>query len=1062
MAGTGLPLPKRRDSLSQTQKLTPQINAARWSTASEWQEVENAARGLAGVGFGIADRATAEREAEEKRAELEARASYLAGQENEIAAKRIELHDKHAGDPDGFQQAWKGYTEGKTPNLPSWAIAPVTRDLGGAGNAAYASLLAERRATDKRLAAERFDIMVKRSADDVVGLAMTGQVGTPEFDERSAKLRATMNSAVELWLMSPEKADELYEDTIGRAHGEVATRSALQVYQEKGFDAATQHLRSSILENAASSLSPAQKQAAFNKGLAAIRLQKQVDGQDRAEFVAEATDMVAGLGAGQDVDAGRLSTVTAGLARSGAFGTLSKLQGALAIKQATAPLASLPPAEAHAYLMSLQGKGASVAPQLAQAESGGRPDAVNQFGYAGRYQFGAPRLADLGVYRPGQGENLAEWSKAPRDAQGKWSGEFQIPGFPQVKTLQDFLGNPQAQEAVMQAQVQKANQEIDARGLDRFLGKTVGGTVITRGGLVAMIHLGGPGSAQAFLESGGQTNPADANGKTVGDYARMGEGPVDRVFPQAGIVAKAVQSLYAQQMRKFWPDMKGVIERGHVVNPQDFAAVAYAAEVSGDADWKREIKTMAAAQAGIQAIGGGGVQQGQAIIDQATREFDADGVRSVEEDRVLKLMTESFDRKVKQVTESPVDYALANGAKTPAPLNFASPDAARAAVAERVNLARGVAQDQGVAPGSPFRAADRQAIAGAIAGPDPKQAQVAMDSLFAVPDQMLVPALSPEIRSAVQGAARGADPAKYGAAMSFLDKMWARAPETTAKMFGDDAMDAMQAWQQQLRYATPDQVAEQRMKALDPQVRARQKDLEGDGLKEARKTKPEDIAAAFDESWLPFNTPAVPMDENTRNAFMGDYDVLYSRFYAQTMDKDKAQQMAVERLKTKWGTSDLNGGRLMLNAPERHYPPIDGSHAWMRAELEAGLEKAVGKPRFTSTAGLSGATDAPPEQGAAVEAWTYELVADRTTQTESLQGRPPSYQVVITENGRANVLPQRVRWDTKAVIAAEERFMVERERQDQVKAMFDRNEELAKARAAQTNAYIQGRVRGRQ
>lgn len=1049
MAGTGIPLPRRRDALSQTQRLTPQINADQYSTAGAWALVASAASELKSVGFGMADRATAERKAEEKRAELEARASFLAAEENEIALKRIELHDKHAGDPDGFQQAWKGYAEGKTPNLPSWAIGPVTSDLGRSGNAAYASLLAERRTRDKALAAERMDILVKRSADDVVGVAMAGQVNSPDFAEKSDKLRATMNSAVDLRLMSPEKADEIYNDTIGRAHGEVATRSALEVYQKQGFDAATQHLRTSILENAASSLSPAQKQAAFNKGLAAIRLQKQIDGQDRAEFVAEATDMVAGIGAGQGVDPGRLSTVTAGLARTGAFGTLSKLQGAIAVKNATAPLANLPPAQAHAYVQSLSTGGASIAPQIAQAESGGRPDAVNQFGYAGRYQFGAPRLADLGLYRPGAGENLAEWSKSGRDTPGKWSGEFQIPGFPQVKTLQDFLANPQAQEAVMQAQAQRASQEIDARGLDRYIGQTVGGTVVTRPGLQAMIHLGGPGSAQAYLESGGQTNPADANGKTVGDYLKMGETAVDRVFPQAGVVVKAARTEYAQQMRKFWPDMKGVIERGHVVNPQDFAAVAYAAEVSGDADWKREIQTMAAAQAGIQAIQGGPVQQGQAIIDQATREFDADGVRSVEEDRVLKLMTDNFQRKVKQVTESPVDYALANGAKMPSPMTFADAGAARAAVAERVNLARGVAQDQGVVVGSPFRAADRQAIAAAIGGADPRHAQVAMDSLFAVPDQMLVPALTPEIRSAVQGAARSTDAMKYGAAMSFLDKMWARAPETTAKLFGDDAMDAMQAWQQQLRYATPDQIAEHRMKALDPQVRARQKDMEGDGLKEARKTKPEDIAAAFDESRLPFNTPSVPTDPGTRDALMGDYDVLYSKAYAQTGDKDKAQQMAVERLKTKWGTSGLNGGRLMLNAPERFYPAIDGSHAWMRAELDAGLAKQVGKPMVEADPNVPGST---------MENWTYELIADRTTQAEVAQGQMPSYQVVVTENGRANILPQRVRWSTQAVQQAADRFKMERDRQMAVTRMYQRNDEAAKARAAQTNAYIQGRA----
>ena len=35
--------------------------------------------------------------------------------------------------------------------------------------------------------------------------------------------------------------------------------------------------------------------------------------------------------------------------------------------------------------------------RLIQRDSSGRPDALNQLGYAGLYQFGAPRLADLGL-----------------------------------------------------------------------------------------------------------------------------------------------------------------------------------------------------------------------------------------------------------------------------------------------------------------------------------------------------------------------------------------------------------------------------------------------------------------------------------------------------------------------------------------------------------------------------------------------------------------------------------------------------------------------------------------
>jgi hypothetical protein len=159
---------------------------------------------------------------------------------------------------------------------------------------------------------------------------------------------------------------------------------------------------------------------------------------------------------------------------------------------------------------------------LVSRESGGNPGKVNQFGYAGLGQFGAPRLADIGVYTPGAKENLDSWSKTDKNAPGKWSGTFSIPGFENVRTINDFLENPDAQKAVFAAHTGKMDQEIAERGLDKYIGKSVGGVTITQAGLYNMMHLGGAGGTQRFLETGGQSNAQDANGTSLADYARMG------------------------------------------------------------------------------------------------------------------------------------------------------------------------------------------------------------------------------------------------------------------------------------------------------------------------------------------------------------------------------------------------------------------------------------------------------------------------------------------------------------------------------------------------------------
>jgi hypothetical protein len=155
-------------------------------------------------------------------------------------------------------------------------------------------------------------------------------------------------------------------------------------------------------------------------------------------------------------------------------------------------------------------------------ESGGDAQLVNRFGYAGLFQFGAPLLSDLGLYSPGPTEDLSNWSKTGRAAPGKWSGTFSIPGFPTVRTFSDFLENSAAQLAAFSFDRARMEQQIETRGLDGYVDHAIGGTTITRTGLMYMIHLGGPGGTQRVLQTKGRTNPRDANGTSLLDYARLG------------------------------------------------------------------------------------------------------------------------------------------------------------------------------------------------------------------------------------------------------------------------------------------------------------------------------------------------------------------------------------------------------------------------------------------------------------------------------------------------------------------------------------------------------------
>jgi hypothetical protein len=133
---------------------------------------------------------------------------------------------------------------------------------------------------------------------------------------------------------------------------------------------------------------------------------------------------------------------------------------------------------------------------LGRAEARG-PGVVNSQGYAGQYQIGAPLAADAGVYRPAPGEisRRGEWN-------GQWGGTFNIPGFENVRTLRDFLENPDAQRRAAELAMQVQAGRMTSMGLPSAIGRNVGGNEVTPEALLQGAWLGGPGGVQALVERG--------------------------------------------------------------------------------------------------------------------------------------------------------------------------------------------------------------------------------------------------------------------------------------------------------------------------------------------------------------------------------------------------------------------------------------------------------------------------------------------------------------------------------------------------------------------------------
>jgi hypothetical protein len=107
-------------------------------------------------------------------------------------------------------------------------------------------------------------------------------------------------------------------------------------------------------------------------------------------------------------------------------------------------------------------------------------------------------------------------------------GEFQFV-YPTLKflgyghiTLEKFKRNPDVFPKEMQREVVKIlinyNTTSMKSWIEEYEGKIISGVVITKAGILASCHLGGPRSVVLFLRSNGKINNRDLFGTTIKNY----------------------------------------------------------------------------------------------------------------------------------------------------------------------------------------------------------------------------------------------------------------------------------------------------------------------------------------------------------------------------------------------------------------------------------------------------------------------------------------------------------------------------------------------------------------
>lgn len=137
---------------------------------------------------------------------------------------------------------------------------------------------------------------------------------------------------------------------------------------------------------------------------------------------------------------------------------------------------------------------------LVQSESGGNFAARNDVpgsggvGHFGRGQFSQGRLAEAqsaGVMPAGQ-------------------------------TPEGFLEDPETQAAVEEWHRNDVMNFAQQTGVTGMVGQSVAGIPVTEQGIFNVAHLGGKEGMRKFFETGGEYDPADANGTRLSDYLALG------------------------------------------------------------------------------------------------------------------------------------------------------------------------------------------------------------------------------------------------------------------------------------------------------------------------------------------------------------------------------------------------------------------------------------------------------------------------------------------------------------------------------------------------------------
>lgn len=271
-----------------------------------------------------------------------------------------------------------------------------------------------------------------------------------------------------------------------------------------------------------------------------------------------------------------------------------------------------------------------------------------------------------------------------------------------------------------------------------------------------------------------------------------------------------------------------------------------------------------------------------------------------------------------------------------------------------------------------------------------------------IPDIKRVGFIPKTAKGVLLGLLRASEHNKVTFALSTMDALERVNPDAFERDMGRQASSMLNTYRENLQFRTGPEIVELIRRSEDPAEMAARKELTKDGREKAADISDGTILDAFDPGIFAIG-PDEPADPLMTGAMRHNFNELYAEEYARSKNQDAAQEAAFRRLKTMYGgtvASTDGTSRLLYRPPEKYYPTVDSSHAWLTAQIKEDAKPYLQPSDRFATIAPDRRTE---EQIASGAAPTYRLIAIDET------GAPRA----VMDNGR----PVRIQFDVKKAMA---------------------------------------------